>query len=459
MIKKDYSQLENKKNIFNKDIKIYNKKFTDPYGEKSNNGKNNIILSKHISLGTDYRHTLKRVSVLSIGEQKEQIEHYIIPNIFQANMNYFIVDIDGEIQKNCIAFLQEQNYEIKILDLSDIKNSHHYNPFKYIHENKDIDTLVNCIFSNTSFEYIDLSKELLKSLILYIIENKSPEEQNFSNIMKLLYDIKIDKTLQINQVIKDLDISKLDKIVQNCIEQLSIFENNEIKILTKDDNINLESLCDSKQILFLNISSVDFNYMLLANMMCNQIIDSILYHIKNDYINGYYATNGLLKNFISKEELDNFSKNHPNWKIQKCTIEKAINPCHFIFSNFIHIGKIQEFWLKYEFIYKYNIFYSIFIKDFSELKSVYDENRFAIIKNCDVILFFRTNDTLTCKYLIDKIKNSEIILRNVDRKYIELKTTHLKDSLKSDELKNIDNEHCIVCISGMKGFYDNRFCM
>ena len=113
MIKKDYSQLEKKKNIFNKDIKIYNKKFTDPYGEKVNNGKNNIILSKHISLGTDYKHTLKRVSVLSIGEQKEQIEHYIMPNIFQANMNYFIIDIDGEIQKNAYHFYKNKIMKLK----------------------------------------------------------------------------------------------------------------------------------------------------------------------------------------------------------------------------------------------------------------------------------------------------------------------------------------------------------
>ena len=163
------------------------------YAEKDS--RKNLILTQNVRIGLDGRKHRRNLNVLVVGGSGAgKTRFYAKPNIMQANTSYVVLDPKGEILRDTGYLLERYGYDIKVLDLIHTERSHGFNPFVYLRDDKDVLRLVNNLIRNTTPKGAQSSDPfweraetaLLEALILYLVNEAPPEEQNFSMVMEMI---------------------------------------------------------------------------------------------------------------------------------------------------------------------------------------------------------------------------------------------------------------------------------
>lgn len=163
------------------------------YAEKDS--RKNLILTQNVRIGLDGRMHRRNLNVLVVGGSGAgKTRFYAKPNIMQANTSYVVLDPKGEILRDTGYLLERYGYDIKVLDLIHTERSHGFNPFVYLRDDKDVLRLVNNLIRNTTPKGAQSSDPfweraetaLLEALILYLVNEAPPEEQNFSMVMEMI---------------------------------------------------------------------------------------------------------------------------------------------------------------------------------------------------------------------------------------------------------------------------------
>ncbi len=291
-----------------KDLDEYNKKRNSPYGEKDNSGFDNIILSKDIMLGMNGDVTRRNQNIIVIGASGAgKSRFFAAPNILQYNSNFIITDPSGELLRDYGKSLEDNGYQVKVLNLTDPYNSNHYNPFHYIKEEKDVFIVVNSIIKNTSPEgktggdpfFDDAANLLLSALMLLMWHTYEPKDQTLAELVTLLnlgtinendgsavspLDMKFEELRTRdprNLALKQYDSFKLGgaktlkSVLITASTRLRIFSLADIAHLTAYDDLHFESFSDSKQAMFVIIPTADTTFNAIVSLMYSQLFTTL----------------------------------------------------------------------------------------------------------------------------------------------------------------------------------------
>lgn len=286
----------------------YNKKFTEPFGEVSHDGPNNMILSQEIFAAMKNKETRRNLNVFVIGGSGSgKSYNFVGPNLMQANCSYVVTDPSGGLFKEYGTFFESMGYHVKCFNLSNMSMGNHYNPFNYIAGDKDIEILVTTLISNTTppdknggdpfWEKSETA--LLVALIAYLYHYCDKKLQNFSNVMKLMRHADIDE----NDSSSKSDLDKIFDLVESedpnsfavkqyktfkmgagktlkgilisCAVRLQAFDLEDVANLTDTDDIDLDSVGDEKTALFVIIPTGEKTFNFLASMMYSQLFQRL----------------------------------------------------------------------------------------------------------------------------------------------------------------------------------------
>ena len=305
-----------------KELEEYNKKRTDPIGKKTNDGPNNMIFSRDLYLAIDGRRTRKNANVLVIGGSGAgKSRFFAAPNILQYNTNFVITDPSGELLRDYGKALEDNGYEVKVFNLTDVYRGNRYNPFHYIKEEKDVFILVETLIKNTTPSeghggdpfWEKSEKLLISALVLYLWHVFPEEKQTFANVVKLVNMAEVDENdpsaeSPLDILFKDLEredpenlaVSQyktfklgagktLKSILISVGVRLETFTLSDITYLTNVDDFEFERFADTKQALFIVIPTADTTFNFIVSLMYSQLFMSMYNYVEKRVRYGWEA--------------------------------------------------------------------------------------------------------------------------------------------------------------------------
>lgn len=367
-----------------------------------------IILSNDIYMPIE-NNLVKNLNTFILGRAGSGKSRFFIrPNILQANTSLIINDVGGFLLREHGNFLKENGYKIKYLNLHNKRKSMKYNPFKYIFNDLDIYSMVDCIIDNTfgieiknknKKEYFHMSeKALLGAFINYFVKNIPKNEQTLKKLKEMIInfnkesfdslenlDISFYELLEESIEYWQMDDFKrlcsstiIDDVLESIIERLSIFDDKYTQPLMLEDEFELEKLGFEKIALFIIPETMSIKYMGISSMFMNQVIDM----------------------FIRNGEEEN--KKTPNFTF----------PFHtrFIFDDFPSIGKIPKLGNRIPLINKYNASINILIQTLNQIKDLYKDESIdgtfrenLILKSCDIFIFAGSSNFEDIEYACSRL--------------------------------------------------------
>lgn len=458
---RDATGKENGSSRWNTNIDKYNRTYTDPKDSSTNDGPYNMILTDEVFLSMNTRQTRRNNNVMVVGGSGAGKSRFFVkPNLLQANCSYVITDPAGELLETQASFLEKQGYKIKIFNLVEMRHSNCYNPFNYIRDDLGVLMLINCLIKNTNKEgqsggdpfWEKSETALLQALMFYLIKYRPKEEQNFTSIMKLLRAAEVDEN---NPNVKSpLDrifdeVAKRDpnsialkqymtfkmgagktlkSILISCSVRLTVFNMKEIEQLTGTDDIDLGTLGDEKQALFVVIPAADDTYNFLVSMMYSQLFETLYFHAETE-----------------------------------CKGKRLKYHVRFMLDEFANIGQIPEFTKKLATMRKYEISCSIILQNLAQLKAMYKDDWEGLIGNCDSFLFLGGQEYGTLEYLSKELGQATIYVNNTNRGYGQRGSFSrgtnkaARALLNPDEIMRMNNQDCILLIRGLHPFYGKKY--
>lgn len=286
------------------DLKEYDKRFTEPFGKPTHEGKGNMILSQDILLSMMNEKTRRNENIFVVGGSGSGKSYNLVgPNLMQANCSYVITDPSGGLYKKYGNFFEYNGYKVKCFNLNEMDKSSHYNPFHYIHSDKDIQILVTTLITNTTppdqhggdpfWEKSETA--LLVAIIAYLYHHHDKEDQNFESVMRLLRCAQINENDSSTKSPLDYMFAKIEaqnpedfavkqyktfkmgagktlqSILISCAVRLQAFDLREVADLTRTDDIDLEYVGDEKTALFIILPTGEKTFNFLASMMYSQL--------------------------------------------------------------------------------------------------------------------------------------------------------------------------------------------
>ena len=393
------------------------------------------------------------------GSGSGKTRFFVKPSIMQMHSSYVITDPKGTLLYETGKMLQDNGYEIKVLNTINFSRSMHYNPFAYIHSEKDILKLVNTLMANTKGEGTQSSDEfwtkaeklLYQAYIGYIYYECIKEEQNFSTLIDM---INASETREGDENYKnaiDLIFEELEKedpnhfavrqyrkfklaagktlksILIQCGARMAPFDIQELRDLTEYDEMELDQLGERKTALFLIMSDTDTTFNFILAILQSQMFN-ILCECADDKHNGRLPVH------------------------VRCLLDE-----------FCNIGQIPQFEKLIATIRSREISASIIVQAKSQLKSIYKDNADTIEGNCDVTLFLGGKEKTTLKELNEVLGKETIDLYNTSDTRGNSpsyglnyqKTGH--DLLSMDEIAVMDGGKCIMQLRGVRPFFSDKF--
>lgn len=439
-----------------------NAKDIEPYVDDK--FENNILFTKTERLTMNGRPPnpkyARNKNVLVIGGSGSgKTRFYVKPNLMQMHSSYCVTDPKGTIVIECGKMLEENGYEIKILNTINFKKSMKYNPFAYIKSEKDILKLVQTIIANTKSEgekagedfWIKAEKLYYTALIGYIYYEAPKEEKNFATLLEMIdaSEVREDDENFMNPVdrlfealekknpshfaVKQYKKYKLaagktaKSILISCGARLAPFDIEELRELMKEDELDLDTLGDRKTALFVIISDTDDTFNFVVSIMYSQ-----LFNLLCDKADDKYG--GRL-------------------------------PIHvrFLLDEFANIGLIPKFEKLIATIRSREISASIILQAQSQLKAIYKDNADTIVGNCDSTLFLGGKEKTTLKELSETLGKETIDLYNTSETRSNANSYGLnyqktgKDLMSQDEITVMDGSKCIFQLRGVRPFLSEKF--
>lgn len=290
------------------DLKEYNMRRTDPIGYDRNDGPNNMILSKDISLAIDNRNTRRNCNILCIGGSGAgKSRFFISPNVLQYNANFIITDPSGEMLHDYGKALEDNGYKVKVFNLVDVYKGNRYNPFHYIRQEKDAFILTNTLIKNTTPSeghggdpFWEKSEQLLiDALVLYLWHTCPEEDQTFSKLVDLINEANVDENdssakSPLDELFEELEAEDpenlavkqykkfklgagktLKSILISVGVRLQSFDLSDIKYLTSKDEMEFETFADTRQALFIIIPTADTTFNFIVSLLYSQLFMSL----------------------------------------------------------------------------------------------------------------------------------------------------------------------------------------
>ena len=439
-----------------------NRKDIEPYMDE--NFQNNILLTKTERLSMNGRPSnpkyARNKNVLVIGGSGSgKTRFYVKPNLMQMHSSYCVTDPKGTIVLECGKMLEDNGYEIRILNTINFKKSMKYNPFAYLRSEKDILKLVQTIIANTKGEgeksgedfWIKAEKLYYTALIGYIFYEAPREEKNFATLLDMIdaSEVREDDETYMNPIdrlfealekrepthfaVKQYKKYKLaagktaKSILISCGARLAPFDIRELRDLMKEDELELDTLGDRKSALFVIISDTDDTFNFVVSIMYSQ-----LFNLLCDKADDVYG--GRLPVHV------------------RCLLDE--------FSN---IGLIPKFEKLIATIRSREISASIILQAQSQLKAIYKDNADTIVGNCDSTLFLGGKEKTTLKELSETLGKETIDLYNTSETRSNQKSFGLnyqktgKELMSQDEITVMDGGKCIFQLRGVRPFLSDKF--
>ena len=400
----------------------------------------------------------KNVLVIG-GSGSGKTRFFVKPNLMQMHSSYVVTDPKGTIVLECGKMLEENGYEIKILNTINFKKSMKYNPFAYLKSEKDILKLVQTIIANTKGEgekagedfWVKAEKLYYTALIGYIYYEAPREEKNFKTLLDMIdaSEVREDDESYMNPIdrlfealekkrpthfaVKQYKKYKLaagktaKSILISCGARLAPFDIEELRELMSEDEMALDTIGDKKTALFVIISDTDDTFNFVVSIMYSQ-----LFNLLCDKADDVYG--GRL-------------------------------PVHvrFLLDEFANIGLIPKFEKLIATIRSREISASIILQSQSQLKAIYKDHADTIIGNCDSTLFLGGKEKTTLKELSETLGKETIDLYNTSETRSNQKSFGLnyqkvgKELMSQDEITVMDGGKCIFQLRGVRPFLSDKF--
>ncbi|MEY8393562.1 type IV secretory system conjugative DNA transfer family protein [Lachnospiraceae bacterium 45-P1] len=426
---------------------------------------NNVILTRTESLTMNSRpkdpKTARNKNVLIVGGSGSgKTRFWLKPNLLQCHSSYVITDPKGGIVEECGAVLVRNKYHIKIFNTINFKKSMHYNPFAYIHDEKDILKLVTTLMANTKGDgksggdgdfWEKAEKLLYTALIAYIHYVAPVEEQNFGTLITFLNAMEVredDETFQnpVDQMFEALEqkspnhfavrqykLFKLSagktakSILISCGARLAPFDIAELREITRYDELELDTLGDRKTALFLIMSDTDSTFNFLISMIYTQLFNLLCEKADDQY-------HGRLPVHV------------------RCLIDECAN-----------IGQIPNLEKLVATIRSREISACLVLQAQSQLKAIYKDNADTIIGNMDTRIFLGGSEPTTLKELSAALGKETIDMFNtgVSKGSQESHSVNYQrtghELASVDELAVLDGGKCILQLRGVRPFLSDKY--
>ena len=438
------------------------KKDIEPYMDEK--FQNNILLTQTERLTMNGRPAnpkyARNKNVLVIGGSGSgKTRFYVKPNLMQMHSSYCVTDPKGTIVIECGKMLEDNGYEIKILNTINFKKSMKYNPFAYIRSEKDILKLVQTIIANTKGEgeksgedfWVKAEKLYYTALIGYIFYEAPREEKNFATLLDMIdaSEVREDDETYMNPIdrlfealekrepthfaVKQYKKYKLaagktaKSILISCGARLAPFDIRELRDLMSEDELELDTLGDRKTALFVIISDTDDTFNFVVSIMYSQLFNLLCDKADDEY-------GGRLPVHV------------------RCLLDE-----------FANIGLIPKFEKLIATIRSREISASIILQAQSQLKAIYKDNADTIVGNCDSTLFLGGKEKTTLKELSETLGKETIDLYNTSETRSNQKSFGLnyqktgKELMSQDEITVMDGSKCIFQLRGVRPFLSDKF--
>ena len=424
---------------------------------------NNVILTQTERLMMSNRpkdpKTARNKNVLVVGGSGSgKTRFFIKPNLMQLHSSYVVTDPKGSIAVECGKLMLRNGYKVKIFNSINFKKSHHYNPFAYIHSEKDILKLVTTLIANTKGDgksgddFWQKAETLLYTALIGYIHYEAPEEeQNFATLIEFINAMEVredDETFENNVDLAFKELASREpnhfavrqykkyklaagktakSINISCGARLAPFDIQELREITMYDELELDTLGDRKTALFLIMSDTDSTFNFLISMIYSQLFN-LLCEKADDVYGGRLPVH------------------------VRCLIDECAN-----------IGQIPNLEKLMATIRSREISACLVLQAQSQLKALYKDNADTIIGNCDSSIFLGGKEPGTLKELnqalgketIDTFNTGESRGREVSHSLNYQKLG--KELATIDELAVLDGGKCILQLRGVRPFLSDKY--
>ena len=424
---------------------------------------NNVILTQTERLMMSNRpkdpKTARNKNVMIVGGSGSvKTRFWLKPNLMQCHSSYVVTDPKGSIAVECGRLMLRNGYKVKIFNSINFKKSMHYNPFAYIHSEKDILKLVTTLIANTKGDgksgddFWQKAETLLYTALIGYIHYEAPEEeQNFATLIEFINAMEVredDETFEnnVDLAFKELEsrepnhfavrqykkyklaAGKTAKSINiSCGARLAPFDIQELREITMYDELELDTLGDRKTVLFLIMSDTDSTFNFLISMIYSQLFN-LLCEKADDVYGGRLPVH------------------------VRCLIDECAN-----------IGQIPNLEKLMATIRSREISACLVLQAQSQLKALYKDNADTIIGNCDSSIFLGGKEPTTLKELSQSLGKETIDTYNTGESRGR-ETSHSlnyqklgKELATIDELAVLDGGKCILQLRGVRPFLSDKY--
>ena len=422
--------------------------------------RNNTILTQNVRMslnGKMHRRNLLQIVIGGSGAGKTRF--FVKPNLMEANCSFLVTDPKGETLRAVAPLLLQKGYVIKVFDLIDPSHSDSFNAFAYIKDDKDVMKLVNNFIKNTTpkgaqqndpfWERSEIALDT--ALILYLIHEAPPEEQNFEMLIYMIenggakeddddYQSPLDLLFEALEeeypnhiAVREYKIYKqaagktAKSILISCGARLAPFDIQEVRDVTAYDELQLDTLGDKKTALFLIMSDTDATFNFLISMIYTQLFN-LLCEKADDVYGGRLPVH------------------------VRCLIDEMAN-----------IGQIPNLEKLVATIRSREISACLVLQAQSQLKAIYKDNADTIIGNMDSRIFLGGSEPTTLKELNQALGKETIDTYNTSNTRGNSPSYGLnyqklgKDLASVDELAVLDGSKCILQLRGVRPFLSDKY--
>ena len=422
------------------------------------NPAHNRIFTENFEMGMDMYRTQKNMHTLVIGGPGTgKSRYYVTPNILQCNTSYIITDPKGELLRSTGWLLRQKGYEIRVFDLVHAEKSLCYNPFFYIRQQKDVLTLITNLIANTTPKgartndpfWDKAETALLQALMLYLIEEAPPREQNFPMVLEMIRYMRStddDPETPVDALFEALAYKNPESL---AVKQYSIFKQaapktaqsilvsagvrlasiniDEYKRIVSQDDMDLGSIGERKVALFCCTPVNDTSMNFLISMLYTQAFQ-------------------ILMNETAE-------KNRGRLPVH----------VHCVMDEFANIALPDNFERILATTRGYEISLSIIIQSVTQLKALFDKEWEAIIADCDELLYLGGNEPSTFKFISECIgketldTNSYGRTRGRNGSYSTNFQTIGRELMSPDEVRMLDNKRALLLLRNERPVIDLKY--
>lgn len=436
------------------DIEAINKRLNAPYDCPPK------ILTQNVSLSYDaYSHLRNHNTIVVGGSGAGKTRFYVKPNLLQGNTSFIVLDPKAEILRDTYTPMIEMGYDVKILNLLDMKNSDRYNPFSYIKSETNIMSLCTNLFkatsegdSKSSDPFWDMAAQALLMAIISLLHYEAPpEEQNFAMVGTCLRYASIANDSGASEtpldcVFRDLEErdpthiavkfykdyhtggnKTLQSIQITLAARLNKFNIDELRNLTLFDMLDLETLGDKKTILYAVIPDNDPSFNFIVSILYVQLFQILMQKADSS----------------------------PGGKLKV--------PVHFLMDEFANVCLPTDFAKYLATIRSRGISVSIILQNMSQLKSLFEKDHESIVGNCDTFLYLGGNEQSTHEYVSKSLGKETIDVSGSSiskGSHGSASTSYNLDGrelLAPDEVRLLERNKAILLVSAERPILDEKY--